>query len=124
MERQTSLKCLTIPQILNIIQEFSRHVHTATFEHVTDNVTQRFFRNQRIDIRIVFRGELVQNHTTNRRFDHMSDRLTVLVHVINLHLDFSMQVYSSLVESDNHFLRRIELQSFTLHALSRFRDIV
>ena len=124
VERQTSLKCLTITQILNIIQEFSRHVHTATFEHVTDNVTQRFFRNQRIDIRIIFRGELVQNHTTNRCFDHMPDRLTVLVHVINLHLDFSMQVYGSLVESDNHFLWRIELQSFTLHALSRFRDIV
>ena len=99
-------------------------VVTMVDQHVTDNVTQRFFRNQRIDIRIIFRGELVQNHTTNRCFDHMPDRLTVLVHVINLHLDFSMQVYGSLVESDNHFLWRIELQSFTLHALSRFRDIV
>ena len=54
----------------------------------------------------------------------MPNRLTVLVHVINLHLDFSMQVYGSLVESDNHFLRRIELQAFTPHTLPRFRDIV
>ena len=124
IERQTSFKSLTITQILNIIQEFSRHVHTATFEHVTDNVTQSFLRDQRIDIRIVFRGKLIQDHTSHGRFDHMSERLTVFIHVIDLHLDFSMQVDSFLVESDNYLLRRIELQTFTPHALSRFRDIV
>ena len=125
IEGQTSLECHVVTQVLDIIKELSRTSHTANFNHLTDNIAQRFLRKDFIDIADLLRHILINQYTTHRRIlDHVLDNITVLIDIFHNDRYRSVQRNFTFVVSDFGFFGTIEFQSFTQRTRAKFSNII
>ncbi|MPM05097.1 hypothetical protein SDC9_51381 [bioreactor metagenome] len=60
VERQTSFESHAVTQILDIIEELSSTGNTANFDYIPNDVAQRFFRKQFVDITHFSRNTFIE----------------------------------------------------------------
>ena len=124
VERQTSLVSHTVTKVLDTIEEFASLGETDILDDGTNNVAQRLLVDNRIDEAYLLGNNAVDNHTTNRGFHHVADRITLLVKVIDHHLHQGVQIASAFVVGDDSFLGAIERQTLAQSTRTDLSDII
>ena len=124
VEGQTTLKGHIITQILNIIQELSRTGNTASLNHLTDDITESFFTQYFINITDFFRNKFIDHQTSDRSFDHFSNRIAFLVDIVHIYFDRSVDIHFLFIICNRCFFRSVEYKTFTLCPLTHLCDVI
>ena len=85
IERKTTLEGHLVTEVLDVIEELSRTNHTANFDNITDDIPQRFFCKNLVDISNLFGNELIDKNTSYRGFAQNFYKITVLIEVLYTH---------------------------------------
>ena len=121
VEAETSLEGHLITEILDLVQEECCTSHTASLDHIGDDLFDGFLAEGYVLITNLVRDIVISQDTTwSCLYEHcLAEAL-----VINTYLNDSVHIYFTLVESDFTLLWRIEYESLTLSALALFGDII
>ena len=124
VERQTTLKCHIVTQVLDIIQELSGTSYATSLDYPTDDVAKRLLTQHLVYITNLFRHELVDHQTSNRSLNHRLHQVTVRIQILHVNMDRSMDIQLLLIVSDRSLFRTIESQTFALCTLAQLGNII
>src|ERR1051325_601890 len=113
VEGETTTECRHEPERLDLIEEACYGSHVGLLHDIVDDITQRLFSEQFVDVTCSFRHHLVEQYASNGSFDDCRNHLVTFFGIIHFQFDDGVQVNAFFVERDHHFISRIEGQSFT-----------
>ena len=113
-----------VTKVLHTVKERAGTVHTHMLDHVGDELTQSFLRDDTVEEAYLLRDDLVDDDTSHGSLYDMTDRITLLVNVVDEALHLSVLVNSFLIESDDSLFRAVEGLTLTLGTRTDLGDIV
>ena len=124
VERQTGKISHAVTQVLDTVEELARLGKAYRLDDVGDDVTQRFLRDNPVDVTHLVGDDAIDDDTTDRGLHDMFELVTFSIAVINEHLHLGMQVAATLVVGDDGLFGTVECQSLALGSRTNLGDIV
>ena len=124
VEWQTALEGHLITEVLDSVKEIGSLRHTTHLNYITNNITKRFLRDNRIDIASFRRNNLVHNNTSDRSLTHYIHNITILVNILHDYFYRSMDIHLTLVIRNQCLFRSVESQTFTFSTGTQLGNII
>ena len=124
IERQSALERHFVPQVLDVVQVLGGTRHSASLDDLSDNVAERFFREQFIDVSHFFWDILVGNHTPNGGLVHFAYGVPVFVDIINQNVYQCVNIHFPFVIRDYGFFFTVESHAFALCSRTYLCDVI
>lgn len=113
VERQSCKVRHTITKVLDTVEERAGPCHTYRLDNVGDKATERFLRDDTVEVANLVRDNLVDDDTSDRGLDEMFLYLSV-DKVLNDDLHRGVEVATAFVVSYDSLLRTVEGKPLTL----------
>jgi len=113
-----------VTQFFDIVQKLSRTRHPTSFNNPADNVSQRFFWKQFVDITNFFGNTLIENNSSDSGLNQFFYRISIFIQIPGTNFYASMNINFMFIVSYFCFFGRIKYQSFTQSIGTWFGDII
>ena len=125
VERQTALEGHVVTQVLDVVEELGRTGYTAYLNNPTDDVAQRFLRENLVDVADLLGYVLVHQYTAYRCIlDHVLDDVAIFVDVFHYHRYGSVQRHLTFVVGNLGLFGTVEFQALAQRTGTQFGDVV